>query len=384
MVKTKTIYKDFSDKVKNMRDFGELFDLQIEMDKKVEEQGLTVIPKIAEDVINAIKNANDEIPYIKLLMEKIFLYLKKDSEIKNQVLNELERYILKEYRQEIRSISIEFLSEYRPKHILHRLIDIARDQKEDKRIRFKALENIIKTTPETSDLFLLLEVLEQNDEELKLSAIDVFEYHKEHAPFKDIQTALLNIFLFSANLKLRCRAIELLGIFGEIDMIEHICMLPLKEAELQKSVQKMVYHIISKPRNILYLRPENFEHLIRELLIKSDYQDVEVTRSVKDDGVDVVAYREEKNILNKKHKVIVQCKRYSKNNVGAEALEQLIEKLKKHQAKEGLLITTSDFSGDAKKLAENHRYIELIARETLQMQLDKVFGKDIYCIINRN
>lgn len=39
------------------------------------------------------------------------------------------------------------------------------------------------------------------------------------------------------------------------------------------------------------MRPENFEKITKELLIKMGYHDVTVTQFVKDGGVDVIAYK---------------------------------------------------------------------------------------------
>ncbi|MBV5310953.1 restriction endonuclease [Chromatium okenii] len=93
-------------------------------------------------------------------------------------------------------------------------------------------------------------------------------------------------------------------------------------------------------QSIFGIRSENFEHL-KELLIKIGYQNVEVTRAVQDDGVDVIAYKEGSGISNKIYKVIVQCKRYAKNPVDIDVAERLLEDMKRHQAKE---------------FAQNHQY----------------------------
>jgi len=160
-------------------------------------------------------------------------------------------------------------------------------------------------------------------------------------------------------------------------------MLPLKP-EIQASVQKMVQHIISKPRNILYLRPENFEHLIKEWLVKIGHEQVKVTPLSNDGGVDVIAYKQGQGVIGKTIKVIVQCKRYAGNPINLPMLEEFIIAYQKEEANEGLLITTSTFANDTKRLAKTHGFIELIDRNELQVQLDKAFGKDCYCIINRN
>ena len=420
----------FLDKIKNINLY-DLFALDIAkgiIDQEVKSNGFEMLSQITEEVIEEIKSTPNEIPFRRDILKYIFKCSDTDIQFLNNMLNQIDKYRLKGNNPVLRSVAIEILSEYRPYKMLQILIDIARDQTEDDTIKFNVLEYLKKIVPKETDYILLLEILKENNEQLSLAVMDVLEHHKEQSPFRETQNALDHIFRFSTNLilhrravefslavmdvlehhqeqasfketqnaleyifrystnlTLRCRAVELLGIFGEIDIIERICMLPLNEPEMQASVQKMVQHIISKPRNILYLRPENFEHLIKEWLVKIGHEQVQVTRHVKDDGVDVIAYKEGDGIIDdKRYIVVAQCKRYTTDKIQITVLEDLIKAYKNEGANKGLLITTSSFSKDTKKLAESNRFIKLIDREELQNQLDKAFGKNCYCIINRN
>jgi hypothetical protein len=230
----------------------------------------------------------------------------------------------------------------------------------------------------------LLEVLEQSDRELILAVMRVFEHHKAQAHFRETRASLERFLSPSTDLELRCRAIELLGLFGEIDTIERVCMLPAEQPREQTAICRMVQRITSRPRNILYLHPENFEYLISVWLKRLGYEKVKVTQPTRDEGIDLTAYKQGSGVTKgQKHKVVVQCKRYRTSKVDIEVLEHLIEAVKQHEAKEGQLITTSSFSEKLKELAKKNRHIVLIDREELQKKLDEVFGKGLYCMAVR-
>jgi restriction endonuclease Mrr len=361
------------------------FDLQMEIDQEIKNNGLKRLSQIAEEVISYIKaTPPDKIPTIIEVLKYIFKCSSTDNKVKNELLNQIDKYVSSRDNLILLNIALELLSECRPDYMLPILTHIAKERTEDNNIRLHVLQCLRKIDPKKANNILLLDILEENNVQLSLAVLDVLEHYKDQVAFKETQDTLEQIFRSSENLKLRCRAVELLGIFGEIDIIERICMLPLNEPEIQASVQKMVQHIYSKPRNILYIRPENFEHLIKEWLVKIGYEQVEVTQLSNDGGVDVIAYKQGQGVTGKTIKVIVQCKRYANKPILDDVLEQLIDALKKHGAKEGLLVTTSIFANNTKLLAENNRFIELIDRNELQVQLDKAFGEGCYCIINRN
>lgn len=373
----------FFEKVRNIETFGDLFDLQLDIDRELKSSGPEDALIITDQIIKAIRITDHNIPFLKEIFRRLFECIESDDDIQKQIFNKLNGYLLNEENQQLRAIAIDVLSEYHFKQTAPTLAVIASTEAENDEIRILfSLRCLLKNISENLNFSHLLEVLKLEKEKIVIAAMDVFEYYKNQAPFKETQNVLEHIIRFSRNDNIRCRAIELLGIFGELDILERICMLPLTELKIQEAVHKMLQHIISKPRNILHLRPDSFEYLISECLVKLGYEQVEVTRAVKDDGVDVVAFRNG-GVKNKKFKIIVQCKRYAKDNIGVEVLEQLLEKIQKHSAKEGQLITTSYFSKETEELAESHKYIELIDRDDLQVLLDKQFGEGFYCIINR-
>ena len=370
--------QDFFESVKHLDAIGELFDLQTYIKQEVTTKGISVLVKKTELIIDAIISVSQGILLVTELLQYVCKYSTEDADVNKRILNQFTRYLTMRDQRQIRTVAMEILSEYRPKQTASRLIDIARESSEQRHIQVKALQCLMKTIPETSDLLLLLDVLKSTENELILLVMDVLERHSVHALFAETQQALEHIVQRTNDSDVRCRAIELLGIFGDIDIIEKVCMLPLKEPKLHEAVYKMIHRLLVKPCNILALRPENFEHIIKEWLIKAGYQQVEVTRSVRDEGVDVIAYKKGDGVTDTHYKVIVQCKRYTKTPVNIEIVEQFIQDIQKHQAKEGLLITTSKFTYQAEELAQHHQYMTLIAREALQMQFDKAFGKNCY------
>lgn len=97
-----------------------------------------------------------------------------------------------------------------------------------------------------------------------------------------------------------------------------------------------------------------FEHYLK-LLFKSYGYKVEVTRAAGDYGADL--------ILMKDKKIVVQAKRYSKN-VGISAIQEVVGSKAHYQADEAWVITNSDFTEAAIKLAQSNG-VKLINREKL-------------------
>ena len=86
--------------------------------------------------------------------------------------------------------------------------------------------------------------------------------------------------------------------------------------------------------------PYQFEHLVKELLVAMDYEDVEVTSKSNDGGVDVVG-RIQVGISEIKE--VIQVKRIQ-GNVGRPALDKLRGSLHRFGAVRGSIITNGDFA----------------------------------------
>lgn len=101
------------------------------------------------------------------------------------------------------------------------------------------------------------------------------------------------------------------------------------------------------------MNPYRFENLIGELLEAMGYEDVEVTQASKDKGVDVLGTVQ--NGISTVREVI-QVKRF-KNNINRSTVAQLRGDIPIFDAYRGTIITTSDFTKDAKNTALDNRGI---------------------------
>jgi restriction system protein len=115
---------------------------------------------------------------------------------------------------------------------------------------------------------------------------------------------------------------------------------------------------------IARLSPERFEALIRELLIQMGFDEstVQMTPYRKDHGIDVTGTLEAAGLADVN--TAVQVKHWQ-GNVGATTVTQLRGSLQVHQ--QGILITTSDFSKQARTeaVAPNKARIGLVNGEKL-------------------
>ncbi len=108
--------------------------------------------------------------------------------------------------------------------------------------------------------------------------------------------------------------------------------------------------------------PESFEHFVGKLLSNWGYR-YEVTSRTRDGGIDILAYNDEPVVGGT---IFVQCKCYAPGNpVGVSAVRELYAVVQDRRANKGILVTTSDFSADARRFATG-KQIELINGEELQ------------------
>ncbi len=108
-----------------------------------------------------------------------------------------------------------------------------------------------------------------------------------------------------------------------------------------------------------------FERLVTTLLARMEFR-AEMTRATGDGGIDIVAALD-KPILGGKY--LFQCKRYAADNlVGAPTVRDFYGAVMADKAVKGILITTSDFTSQAREFAERVG-LELINRSQLQQLL---------------
>ena len=102
--------------------------------------------------------------------------------------------------------------------------------------------------------------------------------------------------------------------------------------------------------DLLALTPAAFEHAVAGLLRQLGYQDVEHVGGPGDLAADIRC-RDEGG-----RAVVVQCKRYQPGNrVGSREIQTFIGMMAVHHgADQGIFVTTSDFTGPARKLAGEH------------------------------
>lgn len=115
------------------------------------------------------------------------------------------------------------------------------------------------------------------------------------------------------------------------------------------------------------MNPYEFEKFVGYLLHHMGFQTT-VTKPSQDGGVDVIAESDEPL---KKGKIIVQCKRH-RQSVGVSIVRELYGVMNHEGAMKGIIITTSDFTGEAQRFAAG-KPIELIDGALLQ-QLIKRYG----------
>jgi len=100
---------------------------------------------------------------------------------------------------------------------------------------------------------------------------------------------------------------------------------------------------------LLEMPPQKFEELIRSLLEEMGFDEAETTSYSNDKGVDVRGVLRTNPLSTVK--VAIQAKRW-KNNVGSSVVRDLRGSLKVADAEQGLIITPSDFTPDAKLEAQ--------------------------------
>lgn len=269
-------------------------------------------------------------------------------------------------------------------HIGMRLLDFAADDvRETREMRISTLKAAAELNPTFSLGQRFVALLRDADTGIVLGALRALSAYVAVLSSEDIVREIERLIGPASKLEVevRCGAIDLLGRFGEIDVLERVMLLPLRHELEQQAVQAMVLHLLRKPRSAVRLSPKNFEHLVCRLLEKMGYEDVEVqSKGSWDDGVDVTAWFYEQRIKGRERiKVLGQCKRYRQSSlVGPDVVDKMADSLKAKQAGRGVIITTSGFQPAAIERARSHKQIEMITGADLQRLLDEHFDKGLY------
>ena len=114
--------------------------------------------------------------------------------------------------------------------------------------------------------------------------------------------------------------------------------------EIEKQNREVEAKLLNR---ILKGTPKEFEVLVAELLGETGFTGIDLTRHIKDGGIDVRGTLVVGDVV--RVRMAVQAKRWE-SNVGAKTVREMRGSLGVHE--QGLIITTSDFSSEARKEAE--------------------------------
>jgi restriction system protein len=108
------------------------------------------------------------------------------------------------------------------------------------------------------------------------------------------------------------------------------------------------------PELLHSLPPRKFEELVASIFRNNGF-DVELTPETRDGGVDIAAVQ--KNVFAGSTLHLVECKRYlPENKVGIGTVQRMLGVVEQHRATQGIIVTTSTFSREAKVCAQSSRY----------------------------
>ena len=130
----------------------------------------------------------------------------------------------------------------------------------------------------------------------------------------------------------------------------------------------------SSPENKLSMRHlqeidwKRYEVLCRDYFQEKGFQ-ARLTDIGADGGIDIILSRFSEN--NKPLKVYVQCKAWSQQKVGVQAIREFYGVMASDKVSVGVFMTTSDFTRDAKAFAEGKK-LQLISGERLLALISKL------------
>lgn len=118
--------------------------------------------------------------------------------------------------------------------------------------------------------------------------------------------------------------------------------------------QELVAHLLKHPNALYEISPRQFEELVASIFRNNGFS-VELTPRTRDGGVDIIAVEHSAFTGNSVH--LIECKRYSPaNKVGIGVVQRLLGTVTQRRATKGILVTTSSFTQDAIRVAEETRH----------------------------
>ncbi len=103
-------------------------------------------------------------------------------------------------------------------------------------------------------------------------------------------------------------------------------------------------------KHLLGMPPQKFEELIRSLLEEMGFEETETTQYVNDKGIDVRGILKTNQLTAMK--VVIQAKRWT-NNIGSVPVRNLRGSLRMVDGEQGIIVTPSDFTPEAKAEAQS-------------------------------
>lgn len=112
----------------------------------------------------------------------------------------------------------------------------------------------------------------------------------------------------------------------------------------------LVHERITEPNFHEDMSPEEFEHYCAAVLRQRKWE-ARVSRYSGDQGVDIVADK-------RGMRIVIQCKKYSKP-VGNRAVQEIVAGIAHEGAQRGVVVTTSEYTPAAEKLAASNEVLLL-------------------------
>ena len=113
----------------------------------------------------------------------------------------------------------------------------------------------------------------------------------------------------------------------------------------------LIKKIAREPDLLFQISPRKFEEIIADVFFKRGFE-IELTKSTRDGGRDIIAFYDHMNI---KTKYLIECKRYAKTNkVSIGIVQRLFGVKMAEAANKAILATTSTFTRDARHFASSH------------------------------
>lgn len=116
----------------------------------------------------------------------------------------------------------------------------------------------------------------------------------------------------------------------------------------------LIEHLLKYPTDLQSMKPRTFEELIAELFHGFGF-DVELTRSTRDGGYDIIAIGNHQIAASK---YLIECKRYAETRkVDIQPVRSLYGVVQDKRATKGILVTTSSFTSPAEDFLKRNRWV---------------------------